>query len=112
MAESLDLHLEFDRGAGFPGRSLENALRESIRTGRLPAGSRLPGSRSLAADLGLARGTVVQAYAQLVAEGWLVTAPGSGTRVANLPPGAARLAPGTAAGDDARSGDRVAAGDS
>ncbi|MCX5065863.1 PLP-dependent aminotransferase family protein [Micromonospora lupini] len=90
MAKSLDLHLEFDRGAGFPGRSLESALRESIRTGRLRAGSRLPGSRSLAADLSLARGTVVQAYAQLVAEGWLVAAPGSGTRVADVlhdPPG-------------------------
>ncbi|MEU8153536.1 PLP-dependent aminotransferase family protein [Micromonospora sp. NPDC048986] len=84
MTKSLDLHLEFDRSAGFPGRSLESALRESIRTGRLPAGSRLPGSRSLAADLGLARGTVVQAYAQLVAEGWLLTAPGSGTRVADV----------------------------
>ncbi|SIM57686.1 PLP-dependent aminotransferase family protein [Micromonospora cremea] len=85
MVESLDLHLEFDRGAGFPGRSLESALRESIRTGRLRAGSRLPGSRSLATDLGLARGTVVRAYAQLVAEGWLVSAPGSGTRVAAVP---------------------------
>ncbi|WBB69152.1 GntR family transcriptional regulator [Micromonospora sp. WMMD812] len=84
MAESLDLHLEFDRGAGFPSRSLENALRDSIRTGRLRAGSRLPGSRSLATDLGLARGTVVQAYAQLVAEGWLVSAPGSGTQVADV----------------------------
>ncbi|GAA5196391.1 PLP-dependent aminotransferase family protein [Rugosimonospora acidiphila] len=83
MVESLDLHLEFDRSAGLPGRSLESALRESIRTGRLPAGSRLPGSRSLAADLGLARGTVVGAYAQLVAEGWLVSEPGSGTRVAD-----------------------------
>ncbi|RKN22244.1 PLP-dependent aminotransferase family protein [Micromonospora musae] len=84
MTESLDLHLEFDRGAGSPGRSLENALRESIRTGRLRAGTRLPGSRSLAADLGLARGTVVQAYAQLVAEGWLVSTAGSGTRVADV----------------------------
>ncbi|MEU8327724.1 PLP-dependent aminotransferase family protein [Micromonospora sp. NPDC048839] len=93
MAKSLDLHLAFDRGAGFPGRSVESALRESIRAGRLRAGARLPGSRSLAADLGLARGTVVQAYAQLVAEGWLVTVPGSGTRVADVlhdPPGSRR----------------------
>ncbi|GIH19822.1 MocR-like pyridoxine biosynthesis transcription factor PdxR [Rugosimonospora africana] len=90
MVESLDLHLEFDRSAGFPGRSLESALRDSIRTGRLRAGSRLPGSRSLAADLGLARGTVVQAYAQLVAEGWLVSAPGSGTRVADHRSGSSR----------------------
>ncbi|MCF0095656.1 PLP-dependent aminotransferase family protein [Micromonospora sp. MH99] len=99
MSKSLDLHLEFDRGAGSPGRSLEGALRESIRTGRLRAGSRLPGSRSLAGDLGLARGTVVQAYAQLVAEGWLLTAPGSGTRVADVhhdPPGSRRQPPPSA----------------
>jgi GntR family transcriptional regulator/MocR family aminotransferase len=99
VVESLDLHLEFDRSAGFPGRSLESALRESIRTGRLRGGSRLPGSRSLATDLGLARGTAVQAYAQLVAEGWLVPVPGSGTRVADVPhepPGSARD-PATAA---------------
>ncbi|MEU8258154.1 PLP-dependent aminotransferase family protein [Micromonospora inaquosa] len=102
MTKSLDLHLEFDRSAGSPGRSLESALRESIRAGRLPAGSRLPGSRSLATDLGLARGTVVQAYAQLVAEGWLVAAPGSGTRVAAVlhdPPGSRwQPRPSTAAG--------------
>jgi GntR family transcriptional regulator/MocR family aminotransferase len=89
MAESFDLHLDFDRAGGFPGRALEGALRESIRTGRLVARSRLPGSRSLSADLGLARGTVVQAYAQLTAEGWLVSAPGSGTRVAGVPHDAA-----------------------
>jgi GntR family transcriptional regulator / MocR family aminotransferase len=84
MGEPLDLHLGFDRSAGAPGRSLENALRDGIRAGRIRAGSRLPGSRTLASDLGLARGTVVQAYAQLVAEGWLLSAAGSGTRVANV----------------------------
>jgi GntR family transcriptional regulator / MocR family aminotransferase len=83
--EGLDLHLGVDRGAGFVGRGLETALREAVRSGRLRAGARLPGSRSLAADLGISRGTVVQAYAQLTAEGWLVGRPGSGTRVADLP---------------------------
>ena len=71
MTEGLDLHLGVDKGAGFVGRALETALREAIRSGRLHAGARLPGSRSLAADLGISRGTVVQAYAQLIAEGWL-----------------------------------------
>jgi GntR family transcriptional regulator / MocR family aminotransferase len=84
-AEGLDLHLGVDKAAGFVGRALETALREAIRSGRLHAGARLPGSRSLAADLGVSRGTVVQAYAQLTAEGWLVGTPGSGTRVADLP---------------------------
>jgi len=79
----LDLHL--DLGPGGPGHALETALREAVRSGRLPAGARLPGSRSLAADLGISRGTVVQVYAQLMAEGWLVGATGSGTWVADVP---------------------------
>jgi len=85
MTEGLDLHLGVDKAAGFVGRALETALREAIRSGRLHPGARLPGSRSLAADLGISRGTVVQAYAQLIAEGWLAGTTGSGTRVADLP---------------------------
>ncbi|AHH94259.1 PLP-dependent aminotransferase family protein [Kutzneria albida] len=65
------------------GRSLELALREAIRTGRLHPGSRLPSSRDLASQLGLARGTVTAAYGQLVAEGYLVARHGSGTVVAS-----------------------------
>jgi GntR family transcriptional regulator/MocR family aminotransferase len=61
---------------------LTEALREAIRTGRLPAGTRLPASRALAADLGIARSTVTQSYGELVAEGWLAARQGSGTRVA------------------------------
>ncbi|GAA3551420.1 PLP-dependent aminotransferase family protein [Kribbella ginsengisoli] len=78
----LDLHLELLDPAQAVGRALEQALREAIRTGRLAAGVKLPGTRSLAGDLGVARGTVVQAYSQLVAEGWLVGRPGAGTQVA------------------------------
>ena len=59
-----------------------DALREAVRTGRLAPGTRLPSSRSLAADLGVARNTVADAYAELVAEGWLTAQQGSGTRVA------------------------------
>ncbi|GAA1622735.1 PLP-dependent aminotransferase family protein [Kribbella alba] len=75
-----DLHLELasSRGRG----DLVEALHESIRTGRLPAGTRLPSSRSLAKDLGIARNTVADAYGQLVAEGWLTARQGSGTVVA------------------------------
>ncbi|MER6916964.1 PLP-dependent aminotransferase family protein [Streptomyces sp. NPDC000594] len=61
---------------------LTDALREAVRDGRLAPGTRLPSSRSLAADLGVARNTVVDAYAELVAEGWLTARQGSGTRVA------------------------------
>src|ERR1700757_2622111 len=76
----VDLHLEL---AGHRVRAgLETALREAVQTGRLAPGTRLPSSRALAADLGIARNTVAEAYTQLVAEGWLTAAQGSGTRVA------------------------------
>ncbi len=61
---------------------LETALRDAVRSGRLGPGTRLPSSRALAQDLGLARNTVADAYGQLVAEGWLVARRGSGTHVA------------------------------
>ncbi|MER7823864.1 PLP-dependent aminotransferase family protein [Streptomyces sp. NPDC096097] len=78
-----DLHLQLDLTAGRGLRAgLTEALREAARGGRLAAGTRLPSSRSLAADLGVARNTVAEAYAELVAEGWLTARQGSGTRVA------------------------------
>ena len=49
--------------------ALERALRDAIHDGRLARGTVLPSSRALAGDLHLSRGTVVDAYAQLVAEG-------------------------------------------
>jgi GntR family transcriptional regulator/MocR family aminotransferase len=55
-----------------------------MRSGRLAPGVRLPSSRTLAVDLGIARNTVADAYGQLIAEGWLVARQGSGTRVADL----------------------------
>jgi GntR family transcriptional regulator/MocR family aminotransferase len=76
---SLDLLLEIKgrRRAG-----LTDALREAVRSGRLAPGTRLPASRALAADLGIARSTVTECYAELVAEGWLIARQGSGTAVA------------------------------
>ncbi|GGY02673.1 MocR-like pyridoxine biosynthesis transcription factor PdxR [Streptomyces djakartensis] len=75
----IDLHLE-PAGPGLR-RGLTDALREAVRSGRLAPGTRLPSSRALAADLGIARNTVADAYADLVAEGWLTARQGSGTRV-------------------------------
>ncbi|OLF07169.1 GntR family transcriptional regulator [Actinophytocola xinjiangensis] len=67
---------------GARGRAVESALRGAIRDGQLAAGLRLPSSRDLAAQLGVSRGTVTSAYGQLVAEGYLTSRHGSGTRVA------------------------------
>ncbi|MCX5148088.1 PLP-dependent aminotransferase family protein [Streptomyces sp. NBC_00320] len=76
-----DLHLELSpRGAR--RTALAQALRDAVRSGRLVGGTRLPPYRALAADLGLARNAVADAYAELVAEGWFTARQGSGTRVA------------------------------
>lgn len=77
----IDLHLDVKGSAVRAG--LTGALRDAVRTGRLVPGSRLPASRTLAVDLGVARSTVTQCYADLIAEGWLVAQHGSGTRVAS-----------------------------
>lgn len=68
------------------GRAIESSLREAIRDGRLLPGTRLPSSRDLAGQLGVARGTITSAYAQLVAEGYLLARHGSGTTVATVGP--------------------------
>ncbi|MEU0373441.1 PLP-dependent aminotransferase family protein [Streptomyces sp. NPDC006283] len=77
----VDLHLELT-GAGGRRAALMRALRDAVESGRLAPGTRLPPYRSLAADLGIARNTVADAYAELVAEGRLTARQGSGTRVA------------------------------
>jgi GntR family transcriptional regulator/MocR family aminotransferase len=82
-AAGVDLHLDLLPGEG-RREGLERALREAIRSGRLAAESRLPATRALAAELGLARGTVSAAYDQLVAEGYLLARHGSGTTVAHV----------------------------
>ncbi|MFI5735462.1 PLP-dependent aminotransferase family protein [Kribbella sp. NPDC051587] len=58
-----------------------DAFREAIRSERLAAGTRLPPSRVLAADLGVGRSTVVRVYSELINEGWLTALHGSGTEV-------------------------------
>jgi GntR family transcriptional regulator/MocR family aminotransferase len=91
----LDLHLDLDRPARHPVAQIAGALRDAVRSERLAAGTRLPPSRALAADLGASRGPVVEAYEQLAAEGLLVSRQGAGTWVAGLfhrPAGPARSA--------------------
>ncbi|MGE3594688.1 MAG: PLP-dependent aminotransferase family protein, partial [Dehalococcoidia bacterium] len=79
---SRDLLLTLDLGRGRRA-ALERGLREAIRDGRLLPGVLLPSTRALALDLGVARGTVAEAYAQLIAEGYLTARQGSGTVVAS-----------------------------
>ncbi len=84
---SRDLHLDLREvirpGARGARELLLTALRDAVRSGRLAPGTLLPPSRHLATDLGLARNTVAEAYAELVAEGWLASRQGAGTWVVN-----------------------------
>jgi GntR family transcriptional regulator/MocR family aminotransferase len=86
-SESRDLHLNLGEairpGTRGARELLVNALRDAVRSGQLATGTMLPPSRSLAGDLGLARNTVSEAYADLVAEGWLASRQGAGTWVVN-----------------------------
>lgn len=91
-----ELLVRIDRKAGETlSAQLERQLREAIREGRLRAGTTLPSTRGLAAQLGISRGLVVGAYAQLGAEGYLVLRRGATPRVTRQvgQPGASAPAP-------------------
>jgi GntR family transcriptional regulator/MocR family aminotransferase len=81
------------RGSRALADGLADALRHAVRGGRLPAGTRLPASRSLAADLAVSRGVVVRAYEQLVAEGYLQAHTGRGTVVSDVHTGGSATPP-------------------
>lgn len=74
-------------------RWLYDEIRLAILEGRLPPGSRLPSTRAVARQYGLARGTVVAAFDHLMAEGYIQGSVGSGTFVMQMtgvsPPGSA-----------------------
>jgi GntR family transcriptional regulator / MocR family aminotransferase len=72
---------------------LEQELRSAIRAGQLRPGNEVPSSRVLAQDLGLSRGLVVEAYEQLLAEGYLTARRGSATTVAAHRPHVERSGP-------------------
>ncbi len=67
-----------------PYEQVRRQLIDHIRSGQMPPETRLPAVRRLAADLGLAPGTVARAYKELEAEGYLVTRGRNGTLVAPL----------------------------
>jgi GntR family transcriptional regulator / MocR family aminotransferase len=71
-----ELLIELDRASREPlRRQLETRLRAAIRDGSLPDGTRLASSRSLADQLAVSRGVVVDAYEQLIAQGFLISRP-------------------------------------
>ncbi|WP_010090085.1 GntR family transcriptional regulator, partial [Burkholderia ubonensis] len=67
-------------------RQLHRLLQQAILSRELPAGTRVPSSRLLAAELGIARNTVTQVYEQLALEGYVSSATGRGTFVADSAP--------------------------
>ncbi len=79
----MELHLEPADWGDLAAR-VYRALRDAAEDGRLGAGDRLPSTRELARDLGIARNTVAAAYDALVAEGYAEGRPGSGTYVVGL----------------------------
>ncbi|MBV9017394.1 MAG: PLP-dependent aminotransferase family protein [Alphaproteobacteria bacterium] len=104
-----------DRNAPLPlSRQLAAALRAAIAEGQLGAGARLPSTRVLAAELGLARSTVVAVFEQLAAEGYIAAQPGSGYFVpagfaagdVTADPGGREEKPGPAARTISRPGSR------
>ena len=81
----VELHLELDR-RGDLASGVYRSLRDAVEDGRLAPGDRLPSTRQLARDLGIARNTVAAAYDALVAEGYAEGRRGSGTYVACVAP--------------------------
>lgn len=72
LSAAVLLDIELDERSGEAGyRQLVRQLRSRIDSGRLPPGSRLPASRDLAGQLGIARNTVISAYDELIADGLL-----------------------------------------
>jgi GntR family transcriptional regulator / MocR family aminotransferase len=82
---TLDIGIDRDADESFQSQ-ISRQLRELVLGGRLKPGEKLPSSRALSIDLGLARATVVEAYDQLSGEGYFETKLGSGTMVARQLP--------------------------
>jgi GntR family transcriptional regulator / MocR family aminotransferase len=67
-------------------RQLYTSLRNAILSGQLASGTQLPSTRTLALEIGVARGTILNAYEQLLAEGYVEGEIGGGTYVARKLP--------------------------
>src|SRR3954463_2215491 len=84
VTAGIELLVRLDRDGALPLRGpLQQQLRGAGRSGGLRPGSVLPATRALAAELAVARNVISDAYAQLAAEGYLVSRQGAPTRVAD-----------------------------
>jgi GntR family transcriptional regulator / MocR family aminotransferase len=80
------LSIELDRARKIPlAGQIYRSIREAIETGRLASGAKLPSWSDLAAQLGVSRGTVREAYGRLIAEQFAIGLGAAGTRVAERP---------------------------
>jgi len=95
-SSTCEVLISLERGAGARlGAQIEGQLRSGIRSGQLRAGAQMPSTRDLARQLDVSRRLVVDAYAQLAAEGYLTLRQGARPRVnaACVPPVASDAAP-------------------
>lgn len=82
MSRLITVDLPVDRDSAVPiPEQIVRAVRDHVASGALRPGEPFASSRALAAHLGVSRGTVVVAYDQLIAEGYLIAAPRSGVRI-------------------------------
>jgi GntR family transcriptional regulator/MocR family aminotransferase len=87
MRWELNIDLEPAKAGGLPiFLRLARAISDDVKRGRLRPGDALPGSRTLARALGVHRNTVLAAYAELTAEGWIASEPAAGTFVSRALP--------------------------
>src|ERR1051326_1238796 len=81
------------------GRQIATALRSAILSRQIPSRAKVPSTRALAEELGVSRNTVLEAYSQLLSEGFLETRSGSGTFVSGQI--GTRRVPAQRSGEDA-----------
>src|SRR6202142_4127910 len=87
VASSVVPVISIDRKAAKPlHRQIYDSYREAIMEGNLRPGQKIPSTRLFAAELGVSRFPVINAYAQLIAEGYFESRVGAGTIVSNSLP--------------------------
>lgn len=107
LSDYLLQHLERDHATVPLNRQIYDVMRQAILHGDWAAGVRLPSSRQLADDVGLARNTVLHAYQQLQAEGYISTRSGSGSYVSDTLPDQLPARPRTSAHQPTSQGEGI-----